>query len=348
MAIMGCEITKTKNTMEVLCVGSTSYDIFFPMDGISILNTPEDILAKKQMIFEVGEKYGVRDRFEAPGGCAANVSQGLARLGVDVGVCGVIGDDFIGKVITEELSREGVVLTHMQTIPEHCSDIAFVIVDTRTGERTIFSNRDANEHLAVDIDMLDSAKRLFVSSLSGVWEENMSEIRVFIKKSARELYFNPGGKNIRSNLELVLEFIAQTYVLFVNKDEATEILHSRCAKRESYRLNEELYLLDHLQKLGPAIVALTDGARGVWIAREDMRLFAKTTPITHMIDSTGAGDAFASAFVAALLHEKSIEDATRWGIANGASVIGHYGAKQGLLHQNEMRHRSSSIEVNYL
>ncbi len=64
---------------EVICIGSVSQDIFFPTSEGIVIETPEDITAKQKIAFELGGKYKVQDRYEAVGGVAANVSQGLAR-----------------------------------------------------------------------------------------------------------------------------------------------------------------------------------------------------------------------------------------------------------------------------
>jgi len=54
------------------------------------------------------------------------------------------------------------------------------------------------------------------------------------------------------------------------------------------------------------------------------------------VERTGCGDAFATAFVAALHCDKSVEEAMRWGTANSASVLGFVGPQKGLLKHDEM------------
>jgi len=82
---------------KVICIGSASKDVFFPTSKGIVTETPEDLTAQKKITFELGAKYQIDDRYEAPGGVAANVAQGISRLGVEVGCCSKIGNDEIGK-----------------------------------------------------------------------------------------------------------------------------------------------------------------------------------------------------------------------------------------------------------
>jgi sugar/nucleoside kinase (ribokinase family) len=54
------------------------------------------------------------------------------------------------------------------------------------------------------------------------------------------------------------------------------------------------------------------------------------------VERTGCGDAFASAFLAAIMDNVTIPEAMRWGTANAASVIGRVGSQAGLLTKTEI------------
>ena len=95
--------------MKIICIGSSTKDVFFPIDGGLIMETPEDLEAQRKIAFELGAKYQLANvRHEAVGGCAANVACGLARLSIKSFCCTRVGNDQSGKWIKDELKKEGV------------------------------------------------------------------------------------------------------------------------------------------------------------------------------------------------------------------------------------------------
>ena len=99
--------------------------------------------------------------------------------------------------------------------------------------------------------------------------------------------------------------------------------------------------------MGPKVVVVTDGARGVYVATEKQVLFHPSLSV-DVIDTLGAGDAFGSCFVGALRRGLSCEEALRCGIVNSASVIGFMGAKPGLLSYDEVEKRACALRPELL
>lgn len=329
---------------KIICIGSSSKDIFFPTDKGITLDTPEDITSQKKFAFELGAKYQVDDRFEALGGCAANVSAGLARLGVEVFCYTKIGDDLLGEWIKHELKKNGVDVSLLQVEKDCRSDLSAIIVNAKSGERTIFFNRDANEKLDIFLDKIKSTDWIFVSSLNGNWEKNIDTIINLAKKEEIKLAFNPGQRNIEENLQKIVAFIENCNLLLLNKDEAIEIISNLQPTASKQQLNEEVFLIKELGKLGPEIIALTGGIDGAW-AFNNKNLFHVQATGNKPVDTTGAGDAFSSAFFAGYLKGLDITESLKWGTANGGSVVGFYGAIKGLLDTKSIEKSVENIEV---
>jgi sugar/nucleoside kinase (ribokinase family) len=95
-------------------------------------------------------------------------------------------------------------------------------------------------------------------------------------------------------------------------------------------------LLKRLKALGCGIVVITDGPKGSYVydGKRMLKLGIFDVPV---IERTGCGDAYATAFVAALHHGKDVAEAMRWGTANSASVISYIGPQQGLLRTAGMK-----------
>lgn len=331
-------------TSQVICIGSSSQDVFFPTDKGVILDTPEDITTQKKIAFELGAKYQVDERFETVGGCAANVACGLAHLGVKTQCYTKIGDDSLGEWIKFQLKENGVVLDAVQKEKKCKSDLSFIIVDSKTGERTIFSDREANDKLKIIPTKLNGAEWFFVSSLNGYWQDNLKKITVLAKNKKKRIAFNPGQKNIATDPEAVISGITHTELLILNKDEALEIVMHAVVGITRKQLNDEVFLLDTLRSLGPRIVLITDGIRGAWAKDEDGILHA-TALIVKAVDTTGSGDAFTSGFFGALLKGKTVQEALCWGVANSSSSVKEFGGQKGLLCEKEIKKSAKNVKI---
>lgn len=333
---------------QVICIGSASKDIFFPTDGGVVLNTPDDLLSQRKIAFELGAKYQAENRYEALGGCAANAASGMVKLGLDASCYSKIGGDPLGEWIIKELKDKNVLTDLMQIEQGISSDLSAIVVDRKSGERVIFFNRDANEKLKIVLDNLEGADWLFVSALNGnekeSWEDNLEKIlKICAGKS--KLAFNPGPENIKNNPQKIREAIKHCEVLIVNKDEAIEIVSISNSQPTAENLNDEKFLIKELNKYGAKIAAVTDGKRGAWACDEKNIFYAEATG-NNPVETTGAGDAFSSGFMAAVIKEKSLEEALKWGIANSGNAVKFYGAIEGLLGTEQIISAANNIVVS--
>lgn len=326
----------TPPSYKIICVGSTSKDIFFPTDEGMIIATPEDITSKEKIAFELGGKIRVANRYEAVGGVAANVAHGLTRLGHTAACYSKIGRDDTGDWIMNEFRSENVPTSLLFVDKSARTDLSSIIVLMQNGERTIFHNRDANEKLEIIDAKLDGAEWFFVSALNGDWQGNLKKILALKNKMHCFLAFNPGQHNMKSDISVVLEGIAESDVLLLNKDEAIELVLKIKKGVPPEHLDDEIFLLEMLHRSGAKIIGMTDGKRGAWSFDGKEYWYCPAFTRGGIIDSTGCGDSFASGFFSALLEGESIERALRYGILNSGSVIGFYGAIEGLLSKSEM------------
>lgn len=331
---------------KVICVGSVAKDLFFPTDEGEFFDTPEDVTAQRKVAFESGAKYQVKDRYEALGGVAANTSVGLSRLGVDVSVYGAIGDDDIGSWIRETFHQEGVALGSLEIFPSAKSDLSSILVFTKEGDRTIFYNRDAAELFQVKAEKFSGASWVVMSALNGNWKENMRETLRGVREAGAKLVVNPGQRNLKDDPALVLEAVALSDILFLNKDEAIELSLYRDPNLSREALNDEVTLLRILRNVGAKTIAMTDGMRGAWGMDGTVTVRAVSRNPNRGIETTGAGDAFGSGFLAATVRGESFLNALRWGMANGANVVRYFGSIEGLLRLDGLEIRLGEVDVS--
>jgi len=95
--------------------------------------------------------------------------------------------------------------------------------------------------------------------------------------------------------------------------------------------------------MGPKTVVVTDGSKGVYVAQKDSMFFHPSVKV-DVVDTLGAGDAFGSCFVGSIARGLSIQESLKNGIVNSAAVIGHMGAKPGLLTCEELTKKEKEIE----
>lgn len=329
----------------ILCIGSASKDIFFPTDEGVIIETPKDIRSQTKVAFELGGKFRCQERAEAVGGVAANVAQGLSRMGHEAAVYSKVGADDIGEWILKILHGAGVETDFIDVDRSVQTDLSSIIVIEQSGDRIIFHNRDANEKLHIDEAKLQRHEWFYVSALNGDWKTNFQTILRAAERYGIRVALNPGQHNLKEDPRLLLESLPHISVLFLNKDEAIELLLMGGIEKHPERLDDELYLVQTIHNFGPAIVAITDGKRGAWVYDGQEIWHGDTFEPNGLVDTTGAGDAFGSGFFSSYLYHYSLEKCLRYGIANAGSVVGSYGASHGLLDQATAEAYSSKIHA---
>jgi sugar/nucleoside kinase (ribokinase family) len=170
---------------------------------------------------------------------------------------------------------------------------------------------------------------MHICELGDGYEDLYTEAIAYGKKGTR-ISVNPGSIQIKERKPELFDLLAVSEVLFVNLVEARLIAGKG---DDSIR-----GLMSSLKALGPKYVVITDGARGAYASDGKQLDVVPAFPATIM-EATGAGDAFASGFLGALLNEETHREALRWGSVNSASVIEHVGPTKGLLSHTEILKR---------
>jgi ribokinase len=329
---------------KIVCIGSACKDIFFPTAEGKVVETPEDILSQKKITFELGAKYKIEERAEALGGCSANVAVGLARLGVKTFCYSQIGDDENSKWIEKQLEKDGVDTILIKREKNFPSDLSAIVIDKNSGERVIFSNQKVNAKLKIIESEIKDAQWFFIGDLHGEWEKKLDEIYAIAQKYNIKIANNPRQANLHDNPKKILETISKSDIIFLNKDEAVELIFASGESFPESDLNDENRLLEYFQKMGAGVVSITDGVRGAWATDGKETVFAPGIKV-KAIDTTGAGDAFTSAFLAAHLLGKSLAECVKWGIAQSSSEVQFYGSIEGLLGEKDILGQIKNVKL---
>jgi sugar/nucleoside kinase (ribokinase family) len=197
-------------------------------------------------------------------------------------------------------------------------------------DRTILINHEEYKYHWPHLRPEEMPKWIYFSSISENAEKFHDELAKWLERHPEvKLAFQPGTFQLKMGAKRLAAIYARSEVLAVNREEAALI-----AGIDKKDINK---LFDSLHKLGPKIVVISDGPDGAYASDGEQRLQMPIYPDpSPPYERTGAGDAFTSTFVAALIHGADIEGALQWGPINSMSVVQHAGAQTGLLTERQL------------
>ncbi|WP_020523570.1 carbohydrate kinase family protein [Catelliglobosispora koreensis] len=253
------------------------------------------------------------------GGQAANTAVWLAHLRVPVIFAGAVGDDQAGRDRLAELHAAGV-STQVSVRPG--ATTGSIVVLTYQGERTMVSDRGANLLLApsdVDAAIASGGTHLHLSGYTLLDQASRPAGRAALasaKASGLRTSVDAASAAPLASAEGFLEWIRGVDLLIANADEATALAGAGDPADQAVKI---AYAIG-----GNAVVKL--GAHGALWAGPKGIVHLPTEPV-HVVDATGAGDAFAAGLLAALDAGADQFSALREGCRLGALAVGMVGAR---------------------
>ena len=283
---------------------------------------------------ELGTKVDIDKIKFGTGGGATNAATTFARYGHESIFMGCISNDPAGQAIINSLDDEGIDSSYVTYLNRLQTGYSVVLL-APNGERTILTCRGASAHFdALNPDDLDTVYPdwVYVTTFRG----DMDALDQFFTKAkslGAKIMFNPGNLELQHTRKL-LGLLSDVDVLLVNKCEAQKIVEGKI-------LTE---LLAKIKNYVPNVI-ITDGNQGA-IATDGKEVYrAGLYEDVKIKDSTGAGDAFGSGFLAAYADGKSFKDSLVFASANSTSVVQHVGSKDGILSKNAKLHNMPIEEI---
>jgi sugar/nucleoside kinase (ribokinase family) len=328
------------DNFDLLSIGDASIDTFMtPLESETLcrMDTKECLIA-----FSYGDKIPVKNLEFSIGGNAANNAVGTKRLGVNSAIVLTLGQESVGEMIISRLKTEGVDLTYVIEQPGTTSNYSTIV--NYSGERTIFVYHAPRSYeFPVHLPL---TPWVYLTSMGESFRPFYNHFTEWLAKNPTiKLAFNPGSWQLREGFDAIKDVILRTHMIYVNREEAEKLT----GFGESS--GKERDLLISLNKLGPKVCVITDGGDGAMAYDSINGKFMKVGVLpVDAYERTGAGDAFGSGCLSALIHGKNLDEALVWGTCNSASVIGYTGSQKGLLKENEMpvwleRAKSSGVKV---
>lgn len=312
---------------DLVCVGDVVIDAFITLKEAKVRWDKKHEEAELCMAF--ADKIPYESLMIAPAvGNSSNVAVGAARLGLKTAMITSIGDDHYGEDILGVYRKEGVGREFVKVNRGMPTNYHFVL--TYQAERTILIKHQ--KYAYTDPRALDTRTDwIYFSSIAEHTLPFHHKMAAYLKRHPNvRMGFNPGTFQLRFGVEKLRDIYRHTYALFVNREEAEHVAR----KPEGTPLPE---LFAALHRLGPKIVLITDGPAGAYASDGSSRYFMPPYPDPKPpISRTGAGDAFSTGFMSALVYGLPVHEALRWAPIESMHVVQFYGAQTGLLKKSEL------------
>jgi sulfofructose kinase len=259
---------------------------------------------------------------EMPGGQVSSAMVGVRRLGLRASYVGKVGDDYEGKLLIESMQAEGIDCQHIMVSPGARTQSAVIIIEQRSGERTILWHHDDGTRIAteeISREMIANGRVLHIDGF---------DTKAAIQAAG---WAHDAGMPVTIDLDTAYkgidDLLPQVDFLITSQglaDELTGMMDERQALRKLH------------DRYGCYLVAMTQGARGAlaFVEGEFIASPAFRPPVCQ--DTTGAGDAFRAGFIYGLVKGLSIEETLRAANAVAALQCRELGARAGLPSEDEL------------
>lgn len=333
---------------DIITIGGATLDIFMKDGEFEVGKFIDD---EEQLCVDFGEKIIIDETHFTYGGGGMNTAVSFAKIGLKTAYIGSIGGDEVGDALIKKLEEENINAEFLHIDKKHKTGIS-VALHAGSRDRTLLLFRGANNHLhqnCIATDMHTQTKWIYLSHLSGKSDLCLDRIAKTVEESNIKLAWNPGSTQLSKGQKHLERLLQNTTILNLNKEEA-EKLTGKFIKRNQDLDESEIDnlkpLFDELLSYGPKIVVITDGKHGAAVSDGIDIVTSKNHEINTVRDTTGAGDAFGSGFVAGYIYTKNIKKSLKWGIVQSGSVVTKFGAQNGLLSKKEIQHELEGLGSN--
>ena len=236
---------------------------------------------------------------------------------------GKVGDDYFGKIFLEDLERNGIRASVCVSKGEN-TGLVFVLV-LPDGERFFIVDRGANANLKyedISSDLIRNSEYLYLTGFSFQDEETSASIKKVLEEIAKDtiIVLNPGTPNLAKKFRIPFINAIQKYVSILILNEAEAKCLTECSSEKE--------ILDSLLSMASTVV-LTRGGRGSVIATKSEVHYIKANSV-KVVDTTGAGDAYAAGFIYGLSQGWDVKTAGEFTSRIAEQVVSQFGARVNL------------------
>jgi len=327
---------------DIITFGSASKDITLKPKNLTVLKYKKEFTLGKGLCLPIGSKIDVEEITFNSGGGGTNTAATFVLQGFKTAFYGMVGKDQSGQEVINELKKLKVDTKFILKTSKKPTNYS-IIISQDFQDRTILAYRGASDLLSKkDILWQKIKTKWFYSApLTGLLCLPHSEsadstagatlfedIVNFAHKNKIKIALNPSMQQLCLPKEKLVEVFKKIDVLFLNQEEASFLT--------KIPFEKEKEIFKKIDEICPGVAVMTKGSEGVVVSDGKYLYSAKPMPDRKIIDTTGAGDSFASGFLADYIrYSGDIEKAIQLGMANSQGCLSQIGAKNGLLKKGQ-------------
>jgi sugar/nucleoside kinase (ribokinase family) len=316
----------TDTRLDVLTIGNAIVDVI--ADATDEFLAAEGLTKNSMRLIDAEEAERLYAHMgparEVSGGCAGNTAAGIAALGGKAGFVGGVAGDQLGAFYRHDLNAIGVEFT-TPALDVGVPTARSMILVTSDGHRTMNTFLGAAQHLpasALDDQQIRDSAAIYLEGY--LWDPETPRYAMI---RAIEIARAAGRK--------VAFTLSDTFCIERHRDGFNQLIDG--GKIDILFANQaEIEMLAGVPHLDSAVQAVrgkvetlvvTRSEHGALATRGSERVDIPAEPVREVVDTTGAGDLFASGFLFGDTRGKSLEQSLRLGAIAAAEVIQHYGAR---------------------
>jgi ribokinase len=268
----------------------------------------------------------------SPGGSAANTIYGLAKLGIETGFIGAVGDDAEGQMLLDDFQNAGVDIGGIKIKRDAKTGSALCLTD-KQGKRALYVSPGANSLLDwedIDLKCLNQARLIHLSSFVNDKQLQLQQELLNALAPSVMVSLSPGEIYATKGLNVLAPLIKRAHILFSNQHEMEALTGEKFEPGTRRCLEQGCDIVVVTSGEEPFMCYVNDGGRGCYLEppRDTEQL---------VVDTTGAGDAFAAGFLYGALTGKNLTECSYLGNIMARFCIAKIGARSGLPSQAQLR-----------
>ncbi len=314
----------TGRTRDIVCLGRLAVDLYAQQVGARL----EDVSSFAKYL----------------GGSSANIAFGCARLGLKSSMLARVGNDHMGRFLTETLEREGCDVSHVRVDRERLTALVLLGLEDRDTFPLVFYRENCAD-MAVDEADFDeayiaSSKALLITGTHFSTEQVNRTSRRALDYARRnqvrtvlDIDYRPVLWGLTAKADGETRFIADESVT-AHLQRILPLIDLVIGTEEEFRIaggkDQLIDALAMVRAVTSATLVVKRGPMGCSIIDGDVPVSIDDAPVyrgveVEVLNVLGAGDAFASGFLAGWLRDEPLEACARTANASGALVVSRHG-----------------------